>query len=71
MDAQVIEDPVELSLHYLRWQFWIDLIAVVPWPIFLPQYSFVRLIRMSKMSDYQANINDLIFSQFQGFLNNE
>lgn len=52
VEARVVEDPVELTKKYLSFSFWPDLISVVPWPLFLPSFTFLRLIKMTKLSDY-------------------
>lgn len=56
---------------YLSFRFWPDLISVVPWPLFMPELTFLRLIKMTKLSDYQGKIDDYLAYQVQGVLNNQ
>lgn len=53
VDAKIVEDPLLLSINYMKFGFWHDLISVIPWPFFAPQVTFLRLLRVSLMSEYQ------------------
>ena len=60
VDAKIVEDPLLLAFHYMKFGFWHDLISVIPWPFFAPQVTFFRLLRVSQMSEYQQCVDNNI-----------
>lgn len=69
VDAKIIEDPALLTLNYMKFHFFKDVISMITWPFFLPSMTFLRLVRVSKMSEYQDSIDDSIRYYFAGLVN--
>lgn len=68
-DAKIVEDPFRLTLNYMKFSFWHDLISIIPWPFFLPGLTFLRLLRVSKISEYQACVDENIRFYLNGLIN--
>ena len=49
-----------IFVNYLRGNFLTDCIAVVPYSLFLPQFIFLRYLKLLKFNTYLSYIEDLI-----------
>ena len=52
INSKIVEDPVELAPEYLWFQFWMDLLSLIPWPVVYPRVTFLRLFKVLKMTEY-------------------
>lgn len=52
VDVKEIREPITVALNYLKGSFILDVIAVVPYSIYDPQYIFLRYLKLLKFSIY-------------------
>lgn len=60
VDVKEIREPITVALNYLKGSFFLDVIAVVPYSIYSPQYIFLRYLKLLKFSIYQKYFNQFI-----------
>lgn len=56
IDIVEINDPFEIALKYLEGEFWLDIVSVIPYNMYWPQYIWVRLIRARNNKIYTEYI---------------
>ena len=57
VDVKEIREPITVAVNYLRGSFFLDVIAVVPYSIYNPNYIFLRYLKLVKFTTYQKYFN--------------
>ena len=52
VDVKEIREPHIVAWNYVKRSFFYDLIAVVPYSIYNPQYIFLRYLKLLKFNTY-------------------
>lgn len=65
------QEPVEVALDYLSWEFAFDVVSVMPFSVWKPQFVFLRFLKANKFLEYQKYFNRFIAELLQSQLNSE
>lgn len=66
-----VSEPFEVAVNYLKFEFFIELVAVLPFSILNRQLIILRFLKISKFVSYQKYIDELVTELTQNYLNIE
>ena len=64
------QDPFEIFTNYVKGNFVVDLIAVVPYSIVYPPFMILRYLKLLKFNTYLMYFEEFVF-EFFSYLNPE
>lgn len=60
-----------VAKNYLKLQFWLDILTVLPYHYHMMKYIFLRFIRLLRYREYQTEITKAIDDALSDYINNE
>ena len=66
-----VDSPTELFFNYLQGGFVFDMIAVLPYSTFAPNYIFLRFIKLWYFNKYLTYFTDSIVEMFHSYMTSE
>lgn len=67
----LVEHPFKIFMEYLKGNFLLDVISVVPYTILYPPLIFLRYIKLIKFNTYLAYFEDSFYDLFQSLVEQE
>ena len=64
-------DPTEVAILYIKSSFVTDIMTCIPFSVWCPKLTFIRLVRVIKWKQYLKSLDEIIIDITQNQLNSK